>query len=67
MANSRKPGLDRYTPEEITAALAARRKLQQGGRRGGKQGSARLTPEERTERARMAAEARWGKKPVENS
>jgi hypothetical protein len=33
----------------------------EAGRRGGKKGSANLTPEERKERASKAARARWGK------
>jgi hypothetical protein len=38
-----------------------------GGRKGGVERAKRLTPEERSEIARKAAEARWGKKPTPSS
>jgi len=40
------------------AAVALGRK---GGKKGGKASAASMTPEQRTERARKAAAARWGK------
>jgi hypothetical protein len=42
------------------AAVALGRK---GGLKGGKARAAKMTPEERTEAARKAAEARWAKRP----
>ena len=42
------------------AAVALGRK---GGLKGGKARAAKLTPEERAESARKAAQARWGHKP----
>jgi len=42
------------------AAVALGRK---GGLKGGKARAANMTPEQRTEAARLAARKRWGKKP----
>lgn len=47
-------------PEKNPAAVALG-KL--GGVKGGKARAAKMTPEERAQSARKAAEARWGKKP----
>jgi hypothetical protein len=47
------------TPEERHAAAVAPGRL--GGRKGGKARAAKLTPEQRRESARKAADARWGR------
>jgi hypothetical protein len=47
------------TPEERHAAAVALGRL--GGKKGGKARAAKLTPEQRRESARKAAEARWSK------
>jgi hypothetical protein len=54
--------VERVTPDEgkDPAAVALGRK---GGLKGGKARAAKLTPEQRTEAARRAARARWGKPP----
>jgi hypothetical protein len=51
----------KYDPNEgkDPAAMALGRK---GGLKGGKARAAKMTPEERSESARRAAAARWGKK-----
>lgn len=50
-------------PKRKNAAAVALRKLgtPEGASRAGKASAAALTPEERTERARKAGEARWAK------
>ena len=50
------------TPEERHAAAVALGRL--GGRKGGKARAKKLTPEQRSESARKAAEARWSKPPT---
>ncbi len=45
-------------PQPLPPKVAASRK---GGIKGGKARAAKMTPEERTESARKAARARWGK------
>ncbi len=47
------------TPEERHAAAVALGRL--GGKKGGKARAAKLTPEQRSESARIAAQARWKK------
>ena len=47
------------TPEERHAAAVALGRL--GGRKGGKARATKLTPEQRRESARKAAQARWAK------
>src|SRR4051812_46114906 len=47
------------TPEERHAAAVALGR--RGGKKGGKARAAKLTPEQRSESARKAAEARWQK------
>lgn len=47
------------TPEERHAAAVALGRL--GGKKGGKARAAKLSPEERKEIAKKAAETRWGK------
>jgi hypothetical protein len=56
---SRFTGEDDQKPEKDPAAVALGRR---GGLKGGKARAEALTPEERKESARKAAEARWGKK-----
>ena len=46
------------TPEERHAAAVALGRL--GGRKGGKARAAKLTPEQRSQIAKKAAQARWG-------
>ncbi len=47
------------TPEERHAAAVALGRL--GGKKGGKARAAKMTPEQRSESARKAAQARWGR------
>jgi hypothetical protein len=47
------------TPEEEGKNPAAVARGKQGGIKGGSARAARLTPEQRTEAARLAAQARW--------
>jgi hypothetical protein len=47
------------TPEMIEAVM--KEMGRRGGKAGGEKSSANMTPEQRTERARRAAQARWGK------
>jgi len=49
------------TPEERHAAAVALGRL--GGKKGGKARAEKLTPEQRRESAKKAAEARWRSKP----
>lgn len=49
------------TPEESTKDQAAVESGRKGGLKGGKERAKKLTTEERSEIARKAAEARWGK------
>jgi hypothetical protein len=42
--------------------MTAKKYLEKLGREGGKLAASRMTPEQRQERARKAALARWGKK-----
>src|SRR5687768_14730541 len=51
------PQKPELTPEERRAAAAALGR--RGGLKGGKARAAKLTPEQRSESARKAAEARW--------
>jgi hypothetical protein len=51
----------RIVPPEKNAAAVALGKL--GGAKGGKKRAAGMTPAQRKEAARKAAEARWAKKP----
>lgn len=52
------------TEEKNPAAVELGRR---GGLKGGKARAAKLTPEQRSESARKAAKARWGKKRREQS
>jgi hypothetical protein len=47
--------------EEVTPATQGNASARKGGLRGGKARAATLTPEQRSEIARLAAEARWKK------
>ena len=51
------------TPLKDPAAVALGRK---GGKKGGKAKAAKMTAEQRSESARKAAQARWGKRPKPN-
>jgi hypothetical protein len=51
---------DQEQPQKNQAAVELGRL---GGKKGGKARAAKLTPEERSEIARIAAEARWKKSP----
>jgi hypothetical protein len=53
------PAEPELTPEERHAAAVALGR--RGGLKGGKARAAKLTPEQRSESARKAAEARWSK------
>jgi hypothetical protein len=54
------PQVPEPTPEERHAAAVALGRL--GGKKGGKARAAKMTPEERQESAKKAAQARWSKK-----
>jgi hypothetical protein len=58
-ASQPKPPEPDPTPEERHAAAVALGRL--GGKKGGKARAAKLTPEQRRESARKAAQARWDK------
>lgn len=52
------------TEEKNPAAVELGRR---GGKKGGKARAAKMTPEERSESARKAAQARWAKKRQQDS
>jgi hypothetical protein len=56
------PSEPELTPEERHAAAVALGR--RGGLKGGRARAAKLTPEQRSESARKAAEARWSKPPA---
>jgi len=51
------------TPEQQGKSAAAVARGERGGKAGGKNRAAKLTPEQRAEIARIAATARWKKSP----
>jgi hypothetical protein len=51
------------TPEEQGKDPAAVALGKRGGAKGGRMRASRLTPEQRAEAARLAAQARWRRKP----
>jgi hypothetical protein len=51
----------RRPDEPASSADAARAARRRGGVAGGRSRAAKLTPEQRSESARRAAQARWGK------
>ena len=51
------------TPEEQGKDPAAVALGKRGGAKGGRMRASRLTPEQRSEAARLAAQARWRRKP----
>ncbi len=51
------------TPEERGVDPAASAMGRRGGAKGGRVRASRLTPEQRAEAARLAAQARWRRKP----
>jgi len=55
------PPYDPYEGKNPAAVELGRK----GGQKGGKARAAKLTPEQRSEAARKAAQARWAKKPTD--
>jgi hypothetical protein len=53
--------MKRFTPKEREALRILKKMFVKAGQAGGKKSSANLTPAERKERARNAAQARWSK------
>jgi hypothetical protein len=53
--------MKRFTPKERAALRILKKLFVKAGQTGGKKSSANLTPAERKDRARKAAQARWSK------
>jgi len=53
--------MKRFTPKERAALRILKKMFVKAGQAGGKKSSANLTPAERKQRARKAAQARWSK------
>ena len=59
-ATSDEPQVELATPEKDPAAVSLGRR---GGLKGGRARAAKLTPEQRKEIAKKAAETRWARRP----